>query len=357
LLTRVSTLVALALALGAPFPAASEVTFDWVTVGDPGNACDTQPGGCFGAVDYVYRISKFEVTNAQYAEFLNAKAASDPLALYQEDMGLTLGGIMRTGSPGSYSYNAKIGQESMPVNWVTFFDVLRFVNWLHNGQGSGDTETGAYTLLGGAPTPSNGSTVIRNTGATVFLTSEDEWFKAAYYDPETASYFDYPAGTDTPTVCEAPSAEANRANCGQVLGFGVETEVGSYTGSASPNGTFDQGGNLGEWAEAIVETLNGLERNIRGGSWGGTDSTGLSASLRGSSNPSFQNVARGFRVASLAPVSPVPSVSPLGMAALWGALAVAGWRSVRRLVLRGSAPESSPPPGPRAGAACSPGST
>ena len=30
--------------------AASAVTIDWVTVGDPGNACDPQPQGCFGAV-------------------------------------------------------------------------------------------------------------------------------------------------------------------------------------------------------------------------------------------------------------------------------------------------------------------
>jgi len=49
--------------------------------GDPGNACDTQTQSCFGAVAYSYRISKYEVTNAQYAEFLSAKAASDPLGL------------------------------------------------------------------------------------------------------------------------------------------------------------------------------------------------------------------------------------------------------------------------------------
>ena len=39
-------------------PAASAVNIEWVTVGDPGNACDTQTAGCFGAVANVYRISK-----------------------------------------------------------------------------------------------------------------------------------------------------------------------------------------------------------------------------------------------------------------------------------------------------------
>ena len=47
---------------------AKGVEFDWVTVGDPGNACDTQTDGCFGSVAGAYRISKYEVTNAQYAE-------------------------------------------------------------------------------------------------------------------------------------------------------------------------------------------------------------------------------------------------------------------------------------------------
>ena len=53
---------------------ASAVTIDFVTVGDPGNACDVQSQGCFGSVAQTYLISKTEVTNAQYAEFLNAKA-------------------------------------------------------------------------------------------------------------------------------------------------------------------------------------------------------------------------------------------------------------------------------------------
>jgi len=50
---------------------ASAVTFDWVTVGNPGNAADNTG---FGSVADTYRISRYEVTNAQYAEFLNAKA-------------------------------------------------------------------------------------------------------------------------------------------------------------------------------------------------------------------------------------------------------------------------------------------
>lgn len=282
----------------------SAVDIDWVTVGDPGNECDPGGDGCYGSVTKTYRISKYEITNAQYAEFLNAKAASDPLRLYDSDrlydesMGLGFGGITRHGSSGSYTYNAVAGREAMPVNFVKFYDMMRFANWLNNGQGSGDTETGAYTLIGGQWEPSNWDTVTRNVGAEVFLTSEDEWYKAAYYDPISRSYFNYPTGTGA--VCAAPGATANTANCDNVVGN--LTTVGSYTNSPGPNGTFDQGGNVWEWTEGrndgsfIARTL-----------WGGAFSYSVVA-LTGESHvhtvPSFPFDMVGFRVAS-----PVPSAA------------------------------------------------
>ncbi len=298
-------------------PAASAVTIDWVTVGAPGNACDTQSQGCFGAVAETYRISATEVTNAQYAEFLNAKAASDSFGLYNTNMDTnSRGGITRSGSAGSYTYSAKAGRENKPVNYVSFYDSLRFSNWLGNGQGGGDTETGAYTLLGGTATPSNGLTVTRNAGANIFLTSEDEWYKAAYYDALSASFFDYPAGTDTPTVCAAPGGAANTANCGFVVGD--LTDVGSYTGAASPNGTFvDQGGNVWEWNEAIIGSLRGL----RGGAFS-FNPVVLAASSRSGSFPTSELGLVGFRVASI----PEPGT---GLLVMTGLLGLSGWRRRR----------------------------
>jgi formylglycine-generating enzyme required for sulfatase activity len=294
-------------------PAASAVTIDWVTVGDPGNAADTTG---FGSVSEVYRISETEVTNAQYAEFLNAKAASDPLGLYNTTMGSGYGGITRSGSSGSFSYSAIAGREAMPVNYVSFYDSLRFANWLNNGQGSGDTETGAYTLLGGTAIPSNGLTVTRNAGTNIFLTSEDEWYKAAYYDALTTSYFEYPAGTDTQTVCAVPGATANTANCGNVVGD--LTDVGSYTGSASPYGTFDQGGNVWEWNEAII----GSSRGRRGGNFFLYPGN-LAASNRSSNDPTNEINNVGSRVAS-----PIPEPGT-GLLVMTGMLGLAGWRRRR----------------------------
>ena len=78
--TRLLKLVVLTLAL---VPAAfSAVIMDYVLVGDPGNPNDPTTG--YGGVNYSYAIEKYEVTNAQYAEFLNTKARSDPFSLYTQ---------------------------------------------------------------------------------------------------------------------------------------------------------------------------------------------------------------------------------------------------------------------------------
>jgi len=107
---RLFVLAALLFALPA-----HAVTIDWVKVGDPGNGCDPQPQGCFGSVRYVYWISKYEVTNSQYTDFLNAVAATDPNGFYSTRMSSSTGGITRSGVPGSYTYSTIPGRESWPV--------------------------------------------------------------------------------------------------------------------------------------------------------------------------------------------------------------------------------------------------
>jgi len=289
----------------------SAVEIDWTLVGNPGNPCDPQETGipeqegCFGSVNEYYNIGTYEVTHAQYTEFLNAKAASDPLGLYHPYMGVPAygGAIARTGDAGSYSYAVIPGLENQPVNFVSFADALRFANWLHNGQGAGGTETGAYTLLGGTETPTNATTVTRNPAAIVFLPSEDQWYKAAYYNPVTASYFAYPTGSNTPPTCAAPGPTPNAASCD---GPGSEaedpdadgpTDVGSFTGSPSPLGTFDQGGNLWEMSETIL-AQNSDYRIMRGGMYGLDPISQVSWDRNIASAEGFgAGSALGFRVA------------------------------------------------------------
>ena len=260
--------------------AAAVVTPEWTSVGNPGNAADTTTS--YGAVAYTYQISKHEVSNSQYAEFLNAKAASDPLGLYSTSMSSNPnGGINRFGSSPGYTYEVKAGQGNQPVVFVNWYDSLRFANWMHNGQGAADTETGAYTLLGGTPTPIFGSLITRNPLANVFLASEDEWYKAAYHQPSGAggdgdNYWVYPTRSNSDPTSEPPPGGNNSANFFYNGGYAVTgsttfsssqdylTNVGAYTGSASYYGTFDQAGNAWEWNETVI---SGSTRGIRGSGW------------------------------------------------------------------------------------------
>ena len=122
------------------------------------------------------------------------------------------------------------------------------------------------------------------------------------------SYFDYPAGSDTQTTCSTPTATANRANCNNAVGD--LTTRGSYTGSASPYGTFDQGGNVFERNEAII---SGSSRGFRGGTFGFSPGD-LGASIRGDADPAGEDGFIGFRVASI----PEPGTGLLLMMGMLG---------------------------------------
>src|SRR5690349_20251231 len=97
----------------AAAPAAASVNIEWVTVGAPGNPPDTEVMASdrttgFGSVPYAYRLGKYDVTNQEYADFLNAVAQSaDPFLLYVPCMDRSQcygvgSGIVRTGAMGNY---------------------------------------------------------------------------------------------------------------------------------------------------------------------------------------------------------------------------------------------------------------
>lgn len=306
------------------------VTFDFAQIGNAGNAGDVQSQGTFGAVAYDYAISKTEVTNAQYTEFLNAVAAIDTYSLYNIFMGHAQGGITQSGVSGNYSYAVKADAGSYtyankPVVWVSWYDSIRFTNWLHNGQGDGDTESGAYTLVGGTATPSNSLSITRNADAQYWLPSEDEWYKAAHHDASAGTagtYFDFAIGTDTAPDNNTPTLDSsNSANyhdrdftTGDLLYS--RTDVGAYGLSGSSYGTYDQNGNVGEWNETLV---NSFSRSVRGGSLF-DPSYFLAASYRRNDSPGFEFDLIGFRVAAFAvpePSSLLLLISTVGGMLVW----------------------------------------
>jgi formylglycine-generating enzyme required for sulfatase activity len=196
----------------------------------------------------------------------------------------------------------KPGTGSKPVVYVSFYDTLRFANWLDNGQPVGaqgplTTENGAYTITAAGIAANS---ITRNAGATVFLPSENEWYKAAYYNVFATSFPDYPANSNVPIVASAVTATPNRANYNYAA-FGATccvagspwSVVGAYTGSSSPNGTFDQGGNVSEWTEGIL----GTNRVGRGGNWRSAFPGNLGAAARDLTAPANSYDTGGFRVA------------------------------------------------------------
>jgi formylglycine-generating enzyme len=277
---------------------ASAVTIQWSPVGNPGNAND---GTGFGSVPYVYNIGTKDVTVSQYVEFLNAKDANgaNTLGLYNTFMSdANDGGInFNNGNlPGS-KYGVIAGRGNHPANSTSWYDAIRFANWLNNGQGTtGSTETGAYTLgtLNPDGTPVT-PPLTHNAGSQVWLPTENEWYKAAYYNPGGSSYNLYPTSSSLAPTASGPTALANQANFNNAVGN--LTDVGAYTGTMSPYGAFDMGGNVFQWDEALI---SGSSRGVRGGSFG-SGSFVLQSSTQFINNPSVVSNNVGFRVASTIP--------------------------------------------------------
>jgi formylglycine-generating enzyme required for sulfatase activity len=260
------------------FGTAVGVVIETVPVGNPGNPDDTQG---YGGVGYEYDVGKYEVTAAQYTAFLNAVAATDRYSLYNPFMWSNKRGckIQREGASGDYRYSVAPEWADRPVNYVSWGDAARFTNWLHNGQPTGaqdltSTEDGSY-FLNGATGDDRLLEITREPDASWVIPSEDEWYKAAYHlnDGPTGNYYNYPTSND-----RGPSNDLTDPDPGNNATFSdgdytigppyYRTEIGAHENTTSAYGTFDQGGNVAEWNEAMID---GTSRGVRGGSffWGG----------------------------------------------------------------------------------------
>jgi|688.fasta_scaffold39998_8 formylglycine-generating enzyme required for sulfatase activity len=327
-----AALVALCFATLTASLRAELVTIDWVTVGDPDNAADTTG---YGRVAESYRIMSCEWTNDQYVAFLNAvdPNGTNPNSIYSNSMGSRArGGISFTsGNTAGSKYAAKTNMGDKPVNYVSWWDAARVANWLQNGQGSGSTEMGAYTLNNAT----SGDAPAVNPGAQFYVPTENQWYKAAYYagSGTNAGYWDYATQSDiAPTAVTADStgigsagSTGNSANLN--LGADWNLQDGNVTtvgtnGGASAYGAFDMSGNVSEWND--LAGAAGSSRGFRGGNW----SLGAyysSSSYGDSIDASGGGADLGFRLASPVAV-PEPATWMMGLAGI----ACAGWGAYRR---------------------------
>ncbi|MGA2496927.1 MAG: SUMF1/EgtB/PvdO family nonheme iron enzyme [Tepidisphaeraceae bacterium] len=303
---------------------------------------DTSSG--YGSVSYSYAMSTYDVTTAQYCQFLNAVAKADPYGLYCPAMftatyqGTYYGlggnnlpiacGIIQSGTSGNYSYRIATSTDStsghafpancanLPVNWDSWGDAARFANWLQNGQptaaeGAGTTETGAYTL-NGATTTSALFAITRNPGAKYWIPTENEWYKTAYYKGggTNSGYWYYPtqstsSNPPSSTLSTTGNNNANFNSSGLTSPNNWPlTPVGYYAGSPSHYGTFDQGGDLYNFTEtAVTQSADNIQeglyvRVIRGGSFHHTIPDELAANYRYGGDPAKYAHGRTFRLAT-----------------------------------------------------------
>ncbi|ADB49150.1 hypothetical protein [Conexibacter woesei] len=289
--------------------------------------------GCqtLGDVGYRYAIGRLEVTVGQWVAFLNTVDPSgrDRHGLYDPTESssawpkygqIDMSSRAARGRHYSVAYPAWVDK---PYGFANFLRAARFANSLDNGRVisrrtiragsfavtlrsvrlSPQTERGMYDMR----RPK--TTRTKRTGFVV--PSQDEWTKAAYYDPSgggTMSYWKYPTNAGTfgdgtatapsPTTLRAATGDVTNAstqplatyhasgkpaptwcpaqvqpasNCANVnpLGLDASTYAKAYQGSVgtvgqarttSPWGTLDQGGNVVEWTDTITPSPLGTDK-------------------------------------------------------------------------------------------------
>ena len=285
---------------------ANTFSIDFVTIGDPGNSGDLT-GSPYngGAVAYEYRIGKYEISE-------------DAI-----DKANALGGL-------GISHDGRGANK--PATSISWFEAARFVNWLNTSTGGMPAYkfdiNGDFQLWEPGDAGYDPNNRYRNSQAQYVLPSAHEWYKAAYFDPVTDTYFDYPTGSDTvpdgidfvgdpvfDAVYRDPDANAQPNDISNV-------------GVLSPFGTAGQGGNVFEWLETafdLVNDLPGKQRGLRGGGWTSTSSVLQALNSGIGTLPAFTSDKAGFRVLH------IPEPSSLALTA-FGALSLAG---VRRSGRRG----------------------
>jgi formylglycine-generating enzyme required for sulfatase activity len=226
---------------------------EFVMGGDEGGS-DERPVHAVYLDDFY--VDKTEVTNAQFAGFLNERGNQEEGGatwLHVEDEACLIAEI-------DGQYRPKNGYESHPVVEVTWHGAVAYCEW-----------------------------------AGRRLPTEAEWEKAA-------------RGTDGRTYPWGEGIDCDRANYGGCAGQAIE--VGSLPSGASPYGALDMAGNVYEWVLDWYDgvyyaaspssnpqgPVSGSCRSVRGGSWvNGEKRVGVTARFSNAPDNAINNV--GFRCA------------------------------------------------------------
>lgn len=240
----------------------------YAEVGNPGNADYTYelfPGGptrSIGGVNHRYRIATTEVTEVQWAEFANAITPFlNDKEYYNADFAPTLSIV------GFSNGRPVFGADGPSPTRMGWRWAARYCNWLHNDKAvtAEAFESGAYdTSTFGVDPDTTGFPEFtdqssRSDGARFWIPSEDEWVKAAYYDPnrygeDQGGYWRHPGMSDDALVSAPPDMGGETNASGQYYeGPGeIPFNVGSYPTAASYYGVLDASGGEVEWTETWI---------------------------------------------------------------------------------------------------------
>ena len=245
-------------------------TFKVRVFADDGNGPDSMvlvPGGYYfdalaGKDVFIdsFMIAKYETTVSQYCQFLNAADWDERYWHQRQEINKK---FIVGPRYGSSDHTIKSGRENYPVRSVSFFDAEAYAAWKSS-----------------------------TTGLVYRLPTEQEWEKAAGWDPELQKLWTY--------GFQSNSIDCNRCNYNKCVGKSRETrEIGYYDGvnpstldSKSYYGCYDMSGNVWEWTSSIY---SGSSRVLRGGYWG-TYATFCAVTHRGSGSPASRYKDTGFRL-------------------------------------------------------------
>jgi formylglycine-generating enzyme required for sulfatase activity len=261
----------------------NEFTIDFLNIGDTSNAADTTG---YGAVPYEYRVGTYEIS--------------------QNDITKATASGMANVTAGAWTGN-------QPAANISWYEAAAFVNWLNTSTGNQAaynlTFSGSWSMTLWSSADAwqlGGENLYRHKDSEYFLTSENEWYKAAYYNPDGSNYFLYPTASSSVPTAVGSGTDAGTAVYNNVAS--VPAIVDS-AGGLSPYGTMGQGGNVYEWNESAFDGVNNSpseDRAYRGGDWLGIEGY-LRSSGRDGLAPAHEDKFVGFRVASV----PEPSTYAL----------------------------------------------
>ena len=244
---------------GIPTPILSGIT--WMSISDPGVS---------GHESFNGYMSKYEITNAQYCQFLNAAEASGDI---------TFGGNDVVGANGTNTGEDFIGQN------------------YYNLVGAGYTYDGANN--GGAARINwTGSSFTVDSGFENHPVTYVTWYGSTAF----ASYYGYRLPTEWEWQAVANYDGSYTYGCGAT----INNSIANYTNSTHPYGTTavgafgtygygmcDMAGNVYEWTSSMYTSSS--NRVVRGGSWR-SSSTFCSTTYRSGFTTLSRDYNIGFRL-------------------------------------------------------------